>query len=389
MTRPGASAAIWLHRPSSMGHTASRSRSGFRSSASPSATAGSRALHCGGCSAACCDLSRTSARGSRRRFRSPWRLLSIPAMRFSERSWLSVVIELISNNVMEPMLYGASTGISTVAILVAAVFWTWLWGPVGLLLATPLTVCIVVIGKYVPQLAFLDILLGDQPVLEPHQHFYQRLLAEDTEEASELVLEYHQQQSLEAIYNTIMLPALALAEQDRHSGRVDERRGMGIRRALRDMVEELADMDRVKLLRLEAEQTARDAHDEKPTAKEQDPAELRPPVIPKDSHIKVVALPAHDEADEIVGMMLVELLRQRGYEALASSQNALASEMLDEIGTNQADIVCVSACPRMRLRRRGTSASASGKIPRAADGRRPMDDENRPAKGRSPHGMHG
>ena len=97
-----------------------------------------------------------------------------------------VVIELLSNNLMEPWLYAASTGLSTVAVLVSAVFWTWLWGPMGLLLATPLTVCIVVLGKHVPQFSYLDILLGDEPVLEPHQRLYQRLLASDVEEASEL-----------------------------------------------------------------------------------------------------------------------------------------------------------------------------------------------------------
>ena len=80
-----------------------------------------------------------------------------------------VVVELLSNNVMEPLLYGSSTGMSPVAILIAAVFWTWLWGPIGLVMATPLTVCLVVIGKYVPQLAFFDVILGDEPVLPPRR----------------------------------------------------------------------------------------------------------------------------------------------------------------------------------------------------------------------------
>ncbi len=100
---------------------------------------------------------------------------------------LFVVLELISNNVLEPWLYGKNTGVSAVAVLLAAVFWTWLWGVVGLLLATPLTVCLLVIGKHVPQLAFLDTLLGDQPVFEPKKRVYQRLLAGDQEEATELL----------------------------------------------------------------------------------------------------------------------------------------------------------------------------------------------------------
>ena len=100
---------------------------------------------------------------------------------------LFVVLELFVNNVMEPWLYGKNTGVSSVAILVAAVFWTWLWGPIGLLLATPLTVCLLVIGKHVPQLSFLDTLLGNEPVFEPKTRVYQRLLAGDQEEAAELV----------------------------------------------------------------------------------------------------------------------------------------------------------------------------------------------------------
>ena len=92
---------------------------------------------------------------------------------------LFIVVELISNNVIEPWLYGSSTGLSPVAVIAAAVFWTWLWGPIGLLLSTPLTVCLVVLGRHVPQLAFLDVLLGNEPVLSPPEHLYQRLLVGD------------------------------------------------------------------------------------------------------------------------------------------------------------------------------------------------------------------
>ena len=102
---------------------------------------------------------------------------------------LFVVIELWSNNMMEPWLYGSSTGMSEVAILVSAVFWTWLWGPIGLLMSTPLTVVLVVLGKHVRGLRFLDILLGDEPVLDPPTRLYQRLLARDGDEANELAHE--------------------------------------------------------------------------------------------------------------------------------------------------------------------------------------------------------
>ena len=100
---------------------------------------------------------------------------------------LFVVLELVTNNALDPWLYGKNTGVSAVAVLLAAVFWTWLWGVVGLLLATPLTVCLLVVGKHVPQLSFLNTLLGDKPVFEPTKRIYQRLLAGDDEEAAELL----------------------------------------------------------------------------------------------------------------------------------------------------------------------------------------------------------
>jgi predicted PurR-regulated permease PerM len=96
-----------------------------------------------------------------------------------------IVLELILVNVVEPWLYGRSAGLSPIAIIAAALFWTWLWGPVGLLLATPLTVCVAVIGRYIPELGYLNVLLGVEPVLPPEARFYQRLIALDQEEASE------------------------------------------------------------------------------------------------------------------------------------------------------------------------------------------------------------
>ncbi len=260
---------------------------------------------------------------------------------------LFVVIELISNSLMEPWLYGASTGMSTVAILVAAVFWTWLWGPIGLLLATPLTVCIVVIGKYVPQFAFLDVLLGDQPVLEPYQRLYQRLLATDQEEATSLAEQAIADQPLDQVYDQMVLPALALAEADRHSERLDERRGLFMRQAFRDIVDQLVDEERLKEVRRGADETLRLAKNEAAPSEPAADSAQHPPreKLPSDCPINIVCLPAHDEADEIVGIMLAQLLELRGYCAFAASHNALASEMLNEIEQRQAQIVCVSALP--------------------------------------------
>ena len=129
-----------------------------------------------------------------------------------------ISIELVSNNVMEPWLYGSSTGLSTMAILVAAVFWTWLWGPIGLFMSTPLTVCIVVLGKHVTQLKFLDVLLGDQPALPPGVRFYQRLLAADSHGAELVMAEAARHGGGDTLPDHVLLPALRMARRDQRDG---------------------------------------------------------------------------------------------------------------------------------------------------------------------------
>ena len=140
---------------------------------------------------------------------------------------LFIVLELISGNIVEPWLYGASTGLSSIAILAAAIFWTWLWGPVGLLLSTPLTVCLVVLGRHVQQFGFLNVLLGSEPVLEPAESLYQRLLAGDPDEASERAEEYLKTHSVLTYFEDVAIPALSMFEHDRARGVLtDERRAL-------------------------------------------------------------------------------------------------------------------------------------------------------------------
>jgi hypothetical protein len=128
---------------------------------------------------------------------------------------LFLLLELITNNVVEPLVYGRSTGVSTVALLVAAMFWTWIWGPIGLVLAVPLTVIFAVIGEHVAVLEPLAILLGDKPPLDPHVTYYQRLLAGDIDEASAILLEHIRTTSLAAACDEVVIPALVLADRDR------------------------------------------------------------------------------------------------------------------------------------------------------------------------------
>jgi predicted PurR-regulated permease PerM len=276
-----------------------------------------------------------------------------------------VVVELISNNFMEPWLYGSSTGMSTIAILVSAVFWTWLWGPIGLLLSTPLTVVLVVLGKYVPQLQFLDVLLGDEPVLDPPARVYQRMLAMDQEEALEFVEEYLREHSLDDVYDDVLLPALALAEQDRHRGLLDDRRQTFIRSSMREIIEELGDQSAIRDDRDAAERVERLARGEPENseplaaangnghagaADETTPSagtrSSRPGlVIPKNCAVHIVCLPAHDEGDEIANLMLTQLLEHRGYCTHLISPNALASEMMQQVEKLDADVITVSALP--------------------------------------------
>ncbi|MER8440196.1 AI-2E family transporter [Mesorhizobium sp. M1393] len=131
---------------------------------------------------------------------------------------LFVAMEMITGNVVEPWLYGSRTGLSPLAIIVAAIFWTWLWGPLGLVLSTPLTVCLVVLGRHVPQFEFLDVLFGNEPVLELHARLYQRLLAGDPEEATDHAEEFLEEKYLFEFYDKVAIPALLLGEQDRVRG---------------------------------------------------------------------------------------------------------------------------------------------------------------------------
>jgi len=152
---------------------------------------------------------------------------------------LYVVTEVVVANFVEPLLYGAHTGISSLAILVAAVFWTLLWGTIGLVLSTPLTVCLVVIGRHVPQMEFLHVLLGDEPVLTPDVHFYQRMLASDLSEARRVLETQLAGKRLQELYDSVVIPALGMAQRERYQNDFDETVGDSIIQGTRDLVEEL------------------------------------------------------------------------------------------------------------------------------------------------------
>src|SRR5262249_30009703 len=132
-----------------------------------------------------------------------------------------VVLELFTANVVEPWVYGRSIGVSETALLIALAFWAWLWGPIGLLLATPLTACLVVLSEYAPSLEFFSVLLGDKPVLEPHVQCFQRLVARDQDEAADVVEGFVKTRDPDRVYDAVIVPALLLARQQAERGELD------------------------------------------------------------------------------------------------------------------------------------------------------------------------
>jgi predicted PurR-regulated permease PerM len=219
-----------------------------------------------------------------------------------------VVLELILVNGLEPWLYGRSAGLSPIAIIAAAIFWTWLWGPVGLLLAVPLTVCIAVMGRYIPEMGWLNVLLGVEPVLSPEARFYQRLVALDQEEALDLADEYAREHGRAALYDAILVPALSLAEGDRHRGALDARRERFALETTRQIVAEVGTED-------EEDAQSRSSH--------------------------ACIVPASDEADELAAAMLGRLLPG----AQVFSSESLAAEMLERVGEGPCGVVCICAVP--------------------------------------------
>ncbi len=237
-----------------------------------------------------------------------------------------VVIEVVVANFIEPMLYGARTGISSLAILVAAVFWTFIWGPIGLVLSTPLTVCLVVLGRHVPNMKFLDVLLGDEPVLSPEVHYYQRLLATDNEEAGQLLRGHLKEKSLAELYDSVLIRALTLAEQDRHRNDLDEETATFVYQSTREFVEDLSE----KSGKEPAAPVSSAAKSESSNCK------------------RVICVPASGEADEIAGVMLAQLMCIAGHDVKCVSVWPV-EEVLAQAPSTEASVIFISALAPLAL----------------------------------------
>ena len=294
---------------------------------------------------------------------------------------LFVVIELLSNNVAEPLLYGTSTGISPVGILLSAVFWAWVWGPVGLLIATPLTACFVVLGRYIPAMSLFPLLLGDQPVLRLHARIYQRLLVMDVDEPDELSRKYLKDHTLEQFYSEVLVPLLIMLEEERRFHSLEQSHHEFMLERVRELVEDTADhADPAKPAA--SESVAAEPKPLGPTGETTPEPQETPANPPRATDPKAEALPASgatavaaavtspalvlnipadDEADELVARMLSVLLDRRGIPA--ATMRATASNHPQPGGEPEmaARVICISAMPpvsAVRARRKIARARA-------------------------------
>lgn len=233
---------------------------------------------------------------------------------------LFALLEFSIANFFEPWLYGSHTGISTLSLLVMAVFWTMLWGWPGLVLSTPLTVCLIVMGRHMPEMSFLHILLGDDAQLAPEAKFYERLLAMDQPEAHRIADRYLEKHTLGDLYDTLMLPALSLAERDRHKGALDEIRANFVFQCANELIAELTDVSL-----LEQENAAE--------------------VSNGGRSFPVICVSTQDQADEIVATMLAQLLEQAGNRTLQLPSRALSDEILTRLAEETDTVICISALP--------------------------------------------
>ena len=222
---------------------------------------------------------------------------------------LFVVVEPIVGYIVEPLLYGHSTGLSPVSVIVSAIFWTWLWGPIGLIMSTPLTLCLVVLGRHVKSLEFFDVLLGDRPALTAVESFYQRILADNPDEAiaqAEVLLETR---SLTDYYDDVVLAGLKLAVEDRARGTIDQPRSAALTRSMLEVVEE-----------------------------------LRPDAAASLAHApaRVACVAGHGAFDEAISAMLVQLLAERGIAARAIGNNAVGRDAIGTVDLSGVELIVIS-----------------------------------------------
>ena len=238
---------------------------------------------------------------------------------------LFVVLELFTNFVLETVLYAGAAGVSQVALLVSVAFWTWLWGPLGLLMATPLTVCLVVLGKHVPGLEFVGTLMADTPALAPEYGYYQRLLARDQSEAADLIERHVKTEAPRSVYDALLLPALNYAERDRLEQRLSEDEETAVIDATRELLSDTAESIR----RLQPEPSTPD-----------DPA-LPAPREP----LRVLGLAINGTADELALQMLGHVIDDLPIVVEITKGRLLASELVALVQAQGVSVICLADLP--------------------------------------------
>ena len=239
---------------------------------------------------------------------------------------LFVGLELFTNLVLETALYAGAAGVSQVALLVSLAFWTWLWGPLGLLMGTPLTVCLVVLGKHVPGLEFVGMLMADTPALAPEYGYYQRLLARDQSEAADLIERHIKSQSPRSVYDALLLPALNYAERDRLEQRLS-------------LEEEAAVIDATRELLSEAAATILKLDPALPV-----PGEMSEAASPREP-LRVLGCAINGAADELALSMLASLVDDLSIVVEITSARMQASELVSLVQAQGVSIVCLADLP--------------------------------------------
>ena len=234
---------------------------------------------------------------------------------------LFAVSEVLNNNVVKPLLYTSSTGLSAIALIAAAVFWTTLWGPAGLFLSTPLTVCLVVVGRYVPQLHFLYLLLGNAPALTPPERFYQRMLAGDALEGAEIGVEYAAAHGMQRFHEEVALVALQLAESDRRRAVLSTERAEAVNSTMREVFSRIQDF-----------QDPRPAI-EKATGGEGDERSVLW------GEAAVLCVGARTPLDTALAALMAQALQYRGIDAWAAPAATLAGDGIKQVGNSLELIV--------------------------------------------------
>src|SRR5262245_57975736 len=256
---------------------------------------------------------------------------------------LFLVVEPIVGHVIEPLAYGHSTGLSPVAVVASATFWTWLWGPIGLVLATPLTLCLVVLGRHMERLRFLEVLLGDRPALTPGEIAYQRMLAADPIEVTEQAQAFLKERPLIDYYEEILIGALRLAWADLHRGRLDQQQTLRIRDTVSEVVEDLETHEDLEAHK-DSENALSAAEDEGPLVKLQQLEKTGDGSLSlqiRRAEGVVLCIPGRGLLDEAVAMPLAQLLRREGLSAEAKEAQTLSMSKLFALEIKGVALICL------------------------------------------------